>query len=87
MRRSHGVLMCHYQRSTATPRVAVIVDKKVSKLAVERNQVRRRLRAALREASLPQQGDLVLRAQRGSVGVSYQDLVTSLQSCLRGLLS
>jgi ribonuclease P protein component len=79
--------MCHYLRTTATGRVAVVVDKKVSKKATERNLVRRRLRAALREVGIPENGSLVIRALKGSTELSYQELTHNLRSCLRGVLS
>ncbi|MEZ0286795.1 MAG: ribonuclease P protein component [Candidatus Paceibacterota bacterium] len=84
-RRSHGPLTCYlFPTVKDGHRVAVIVDKKVSKLAVERNVVKRRIRAALKECSLPQ-GNLVVKAHTGSVDLSYQSIRDSLSSCLRVL--
>ena len=83
MRRSHGPFTCYYNRSASPARATVIVDKKVSKLAVERNKVRRRIRAALKEIGLPQSGDLIIRANKESLTLPYQEVVRSIRQCLR----
>lgn len=84
-RRSHGPLTCYLLPSQGS-RVAVIVDTKVSKLAVRRNLIKRRIRAVLREVGLPQ-GDLVVRAQAGSVTLEYGQLKQHLTQCLRAVSS
>jgi ribonuclease P protein component len=64
--------------------VTVIVDKKVSKLAVERNLVKRRLRAILAANSLPN-GSTIVRGFSGVETMSYEQLSSSLQQCLKKL--
>lgn len=84
VRKSHGPLTCYLVKGPS-PRTTIIVDKKVSKLAVERNQIKRRLRAALRTHGW--QGDLVIRANQGAQPLTYEQLSTHLAQCLRALSS
>jgi ribonuclease P protein component len=56
----------------APPRVAFAVGRRVGG-AVERNAVRRRLRAIAREAALPA-GTWLVRAGPGAAGASYAEL-------------
>lgn len=80
-RRSAGPLSCHLTPGSGF-KVAVVVDKKVSKLATQRNLVKRRIRAALKELPLPE-GSLVVRAYAGSVDLSFDQIRANLSSCLR----
>jgi ribonuclease P protein component len=80
-RTSQGPLTCYLTPGSGS-QVAVIVDKKVSKLAVERNKVKRLVRAALREIGLPE-GKIVVRAYAGSTDLSYDQIRANLSSCLR----
>jgi len=84
-RKSSGPVTCVLFKTTGGKRVTVIADKKVSKLAVERNLVKRRLRAALRGHEWS--GDLVIRASVGSVALDYDVLANHLAQCLRALSS
>jgi len=67
-----------------TPRTTVVVGTKVSKRAVVRNKVKRRLRAILRESGLPQ-GDSVLVARPGSEKKTYQELTRDVAYMKRKL--
>jgi ribonuclease P protein component len=60
----------------------VIVDKKVSKLAIVRNLIKRRIRAILRQQGLPE-GHLVVRAYQGAASLSHEQISKHLQVCLR----
>jgi ribonuclease P protein component len=66
-------------------RTAYVVGRRVSRRAVERNRVRRRLREAFR-ALLPSvrgRHDIVMIAHRSALGASYGDLHAALQRLLR----
>lgn len=69
------------RRREGPPRVGLVVGRAVGG-AVERNRLRRRLRAALRE--LPWEGyrDLVVVARAESASAAYRDLVADLRSLL-----
>lgn len=69
-----------YFLTGAETKVTVIVDKKLSKLAVVRNLVKRRIRAALREVGLPQ-GETIVRGFSGAEKLSYLEIVQALQKC------
>lgn len=62
-------------------RVAVVTDKKVSKHAVVRNLLKRRLRACLQALALPA-GSYVLRAYPGAETKSFAELQALVQQCL-----
>ena len=80
---SRGPLTLYTGSDQKGLQVAVIADKKVSKLATQRNKVKRRIRAILRESTLPS-APIVVRALPGSEKQSYLALKTNIQSCLRG---
>jgi ribonuclease P protein component len=67
-------------------KIAVVVDTKISKKAVERNLVKRRIRAALREIGAPA-GELIVRALKGAETLSYPELRDQLTQCLRKVQS
>ncbi len=62
-------------------RVTVIADKKVSKKAVVRNQVKRQVRAILQQADLPP-GLLIARCFSGSETLPFNELRSSVLRCL-----
>jgi len=62
-------------------RATVIVDTKLSKRAVVRNQVKRHIRAILQEAMLPK-GYFVARAYPGLEKLSFSELQTLITQCL-----
>lgn len=62
--------------------VTVIVDKKVSKLAVERNRVKRRVRAILMKHTLPG-GKLIVRGFSGVEKLTFVEMRELLE---RGLM-
>lgn len=51
--------------------------------AVERNRIKRRLRAALRAAQPPAGTDVVIRANRGAATTGFQNLVATLEQAVR----
>lgn len=63
-------------------RIAVIVDKKVSKKAVLRNLLKRRTRSLLRSFTLPA-GDSVIRLYPGTEETSFEELGKALEQCLQ----
>ncbi|CAN5193745.1 hypothetical protein BH11PAT4_BH11PAT4_5870 [soil metagenome] len=79
----NGPLRIHNTPS-GDARVTVIVDKKVSKLAVERNLVKRRLRAILATHPLPS-GSTIVRGFSGIETMTYEQLSESLLFCLKKL--
>jgi len=65
-------------------KVTVIVSTKVSKKATERNLLKRRIRAILKENGLPE-GELVIRANPGSETLSYEELAQKVGNALTKL--
>ena len=63
-------------------RVTVIVSKKVSKLAHERNRLKRQTREAARLSLLPT-GDLVIQMLPNAKSHGYAEISQQLQQCLR----
>ncbi|MBU6389880.1 ribonuclease P protein component [Patescibacteria group bacterium] len=85
VRRSTGVIACSFLKKPATlRRVAVIVSTEVSKKAVIRNLLKRRVRSLLRQTPFPG-GDLVVRLRKGAAICTFEQLDTQLHQCLRGL--
>lgn len=56
------------------PRFGFVVGRNVTKRAVERNRVRRRLREIVRRSPVRGGWDLVLIARAGSVRATFSDL-------------
>ena len=84
-RASVGAVSCFFvSKPGSLEKITVIVDNKVSKKAVDRNLIKRRLRAALRELH-PPKGDLIIRARLGVLEKSYPQLREELQKCLNRL--
>jgi len=82
---SYGPLTCHFQaRPDKDGRITVVVDTKVSKKAVVRNLLKRRVRAILQTTTLPK-GDLVIRAYAPALVLSHLDLQKYLEQCLKKL--
>lgn len=80
-----GVVTCSFLSKPATlSRITVIVDTKVSKLAVTRNLLKRRVRMILKESDLPA-GDLVVRLWRGAADLSFGQLRAEVEQCLKRL--
>ena len=64
------------------PRVTVVASAKVSKLAVERNKLKRRCRTILRKLLPPKGVDLVVAMRVGSKGSTYAALMDDIKYCL-----
>lgn len=76
-----------WQRNTLErPRVACIVARKVSKRAVVRNKVKRRLRALVRDLVLPNLArrdlDIVITTYPGAEALTFQSLKNLLEHTL-----
>ena len=83
-RKSRGEFVtCSYFAKPGTlSRVTVIVSKKVSKLAHERNRLKRQMRAAARLSRLPV-GDMVIQMTLTAKTRGYVEITQQLQQCLR----
>lgn len=82
---SSGPVSCYFlSKPGSLSRATVIVDTKVSKLATQRNLLKRQARAILADAPLPA-GDLVVRLYAGSQNLSFPSLQAHLQRCLSRL--
>lgn len=66
------------------PRVAVVVGKGVGN-AVQRNRVKRRLRAAVPNAGLRPGADYVIVGRAGALTASWDELQTALTGCARAV--
>ena len=79
------LLVTEGARTTASPRVGLVVSKAVGP-AVTRNLVKRRLRHLVRERleELPAGSLLVLRALPPAAAATYDDLGAELSRCLAG---
>ena len=60
-----------------TARATVVVSKKVSNKAVDRNLIKRRARATLRKPPLPSRS-LIFTAKKGARDASYQDIARDI---------
>jgi ribonuclease P protein component len=70
-----------YARDAGAGKAACVVSKKVSARAVDRNTVKRRMRAALRSlAPLPPRVSMVIAAKKAVMTVTYTELRTDLES-------
>ncbi len=65
-------------------RIGIVVGKKVSNLAVKRNQVKRRIRQASRELSshFPPDLDIIIIARRGAVDLQAEQFLPELKQLL-----
>lgn len=80
----NGPLRVH-SISTGELKITVIVDKKVSKLATERNRVKRQIRAILKTITLPQ-SSVVVRGFSGVETLRYAQLQQSLTQAFKKLV-
>lgn len=83
--REGGLLLRVGAQKSTSPRLAVVVSKKVEKLAVRRNRIRRVLREAAKEdLGLMKEGqDFVLIVLPGFRLPSFQETKKGLRSLLR----
>lgn len=83
-RRLHGRSMTVVARRAepaGRPRAAVVAGRRVGG-AVARNQVKRRLRAALRASAVPPGFDVVVVARPGAAAAPFADLAGELDALL-----
>lgn len=70
-------------------RVGYVVSKKISKLAVKRNKIKRRFREAFRQSLknnlIKKNYDYIIIARFSAVNVDYQSIVEDLEFCLKEL--
>jgi ribonuclease P protein component len=80
-----GVTMKAAHSSLAYPRVGFVVSTKVSKRAVVRNQIKRRMREVVRAqiASMAPGVDVVFMAKPDAVALPFADLQRTLIELLR----
>lgn len=89
-RSPHFVLVILRARSSDTvtanlsPRIGISVSQKVSKRAVQRNRLKRQVRAIMRQflPKLPDGLRLIIRVQPGAVGCEYQEFLQELERLL-----
>lgn len=78
--RSNGITVWVVEGSPgAPPRLGLAAR---SRSAVERNRIRRRVRAAWREAGVEQGRDVVVGADRAALAPPFQELVNHIRSAL-----
>lgn len=78
-------LTCYFLAKPGTlGRVGVIVDTKVSKKAVVRNLLKRRIRTVLESNGIPE-GDLVIRVAHGAAETTFEELSQQLGPVLKSL--
>jgi ribonuclease P protein component len=66
------------QRENQPTRWGFAVGKRISKKAVVRNRIRRRLREAARTLSVPEGYDIVVNARNGTIDADYERLKIAL---------
>lgn len=68
-------------------RVGYIVSKKISKLAVKRNKIKRRFREAFRQclknSLIKKNYNYIIIARLSAIDVDYQGIVKDLEFCLK----
>jgi len=66
------------------PKIGISVSQKVSKRAVQRNRLKRQIRAIMRQflPDLPQGLKLIIRVRPGAVGCEYQEFLRELKTLL-----
>lgn len=75
------------KKGTNDAKVATIVSKKVSQKAVVRNTVKRRMRAALADLSLPNGLSLVITAKKTATNVGLVELKADIAGLIAQLRS
>ena len=78
----------HWQRTNlGHPRVGIIVSNKVSKKAVIRNTIRRRVREIIwKTVGRDQSIDTIILAKQGSVNASYLEIKEDIQKGMEEIL-
>ena len=74
-------LTVHVRRTGAEARLGLVVK---ASTAVTRNRVKRRLRAAAREAGLATGSDVVIRADERAAGKDFQEMVATIRGAIEG---
>lgn len=66
------------------PKIGISVSQKVSKRAVQRNRLKRQIRAIMRQflPGLPPGLKLIIRVRPGAVGCEYQEFLRELKALL-----
>lgn len=82
-----GSILVYHLDTRSTFRIAIIVSSKVSKKAVVRNKIKRRIFAAFRvmPALSSFTGDLIVRTLPGCDKYTYQDIVQRLEKAVKTL--
>ena len=79
---SHPWFTCWYRHDDSHFQASIIVSKKVSLLAVDRNQLKRRVRTILQRVTPPNGLKTVFVMKRASLSVSVDELATAVQKTL-----
>lgn len=89
-RRMHGRLfsLTFAALPTGEPRFAFVVSKKVAARATDRNLIKRRCRAALRDAmeGVPA-GSYIFYAKKDAAKATYRELAADIRQLIEGLRS
>lgn len=72
-----------YWRPAATTRFTVVVSKKTAKLAVTRNKMKRRVRAAIESTSLPKTVEAVIFPKIATQNMPFTEIKQELLSWIQ----
>jgi ribonuclease P protein component len=79
--RQHGkFFVLGVGRSETGPRYACVVSKKVALRANQRNLIKRRCRAAIREVALAGKYAYVFTAKRAALEATYQEILSDIRT-------
>ncbi len=75
-----------FRRPAERTRVAIVVSKKVSAKATERNRLRRRIREYIRRSESAIQGrDIIIQTKQGIAALTRKDLYQELERMLKNI--
>lgn len=82
-------LCCYYLKGTQKePRLAVVVSKKISKRAVDRNRIKRKIRALVlknKEEISYTRNDILILAKSEILKSTFRDLERQFENLLKGI--
>jgi len=81
----HFTLLVHYTNSNQSPRLGLVVSKKVDKTAVQRNRIKRLIRESFRIKNNLKSADYVMMAKPGVAKLSNKIITASLNQLWQNL--